>query len=56
MSILLRHVLLPTLAPAAVVTISIGLRARLQGRSSIRWLISTLILTLPLVLVLGPLG
>jgi hypothetical protein len=85
---LVRHVVLPAVAPAAVVglyftpvllfgcvnrgllalavvlgsaiaalvTISIGLRARMQGRSSARWLISTLILALPLVLVLGPLG
>ncbi len=88
MSIFLRHVVLPAIAPAAVVglyftpvllfgcvnrgllalavvllsavgafaTVTIGLRAKAQGRPSARWLVSTLILTLPLVLVLGPLG
>ena len=88
MTVLLRHVALPSLAPAAVIglyftpvllfgcinrgllalaivlisavsafaTIGIGFRARAQGRPSGRWLCSALILTLPLVLVLGPLG
>jgi hypothetical protein len=88
MTVLLRHVALPSLAPAAVIglyftpvllfgcinrgllalaivliaavsafaTIGMGFRARAQGRPSGRWLCSALILTLPLVLVLGPLG
>jgi hypothetical protein len=43
-------------AGAAFVTIGIGLREQARGRSSARWLISTAILTTPLVLVLGPLG
>lgn len=43
-------------AGAAFVTVGIGLREQARGRSSARWLISTLILTTPLVLVLGPLG
>ena len=47
-------VLLP--AGAAFVTVGIGLRERARGRSSARWLVSTAILTTPLVLVLGPLG
>jgi hypothetical protein len=88
MHLLLRHVALPSLAPAAViglyftpvmlfgcvnrgllalavvllsaaaafVTIGLGFRARAHGRPSGRWLCSASILTLPLVLVLGPLG
>jgi hypothetical protein len=36
--------------------VGIGLREQARGRSSARWLISTVILTTPLVLVLGPLG
>ena len=43
-------------AGAAFVTIGIGLREQARGRSSARWLVSTAILTTPLVLVLGPLG
>jgi hypothetical protein len=43
-------------AGAAFVTARIGLREQARGRSSVRWLISTVILTTPLVLVLGPLG
>jgi hypothetical protein len=43
-------------AGAAFVTIGIGLREQARGRSPARWLISTAILTTPLVLVLGPLG
>jgi hypothetical protein len=43
-------------AGAAFVTVGIGLREQARGRSSAKWLISTLILTTPLVLVLGPLG
>ena len=43
-------------AGAAFVTARIGLREQARGRSSARWLISTAILTTPLVLVLGPLG
>ena len=43
-------------AGAAFVTARIGLREQARGRSSPRWLISTVILTTPLVLVLGPLG
>jgi hypothetical protein len=43
-------------AAAAFVTIGIGLREQARGRSSAKWLISALILTTPLVLVLGPLG
>ena len=85
---LLRHVALPSVAPAAViglyftpvllfgcvnrgllalavvllsaaaafVTVGIGLREQARGRSSAKWLVSTVILTIPLVLVLGPLG
>jgi len=88
MGVLLRHVALPAMAPAAVIglyftpvllfgcvnrgllalavvlvsaaaafaTIAMGFRARAQGRPSGRWIVSALILTLPLVLVLGPLG
>ena len=43
-------------AVAAFSTIAMGFRARAQGRPSGRWIVSALILTLPLVLVLGPLG
>lgn len=44
-------------AVAAFVTIGIGFRAKAQNDpSSSWWLLSTLILVLPLVLVLGPLG
>ena len=43
-------------AAAAFVTIGIGFRERARGRSSVRWLVSAIILTTPLVLVLGPLG
>ncbi len=43
-------------AGAAFVTVGIGLREQARGRSSARWIISTIILTTPLVLVLGPLG
>lgn len=43
-------------AAAAFVTIGIGFRERARGRSSARWLVSAIILTTPLVLVLGPLG
>ncbi len=89
MNAVVRHIALPTIAPAAViglyftpvtlfgcvnrgllalavvlistggafVTIGIGFRAKAQGRpGAIWWLVSTLILALPLVLVLGPLG
>ena len=42
-------------AGAAFATARIGLREQARGRSA-RWLISTVILTTPLVLVLGPLG
>ena len=43
-------------AGAAFVTVGIGLRERASGRASAWWVISTVILTTPLVLVLGPLG
>ena len=43
-------------AVAACITAGIGIRAKAHRRPSNRWLISTLILTLPIVLVLGPLG
>jgi hypothetical protein len=43
-------------AAAAFVTVGIGLREQARGRSSAKWLVSTVILTTPLVLVLGPLG
>jgi ABC-type amino acid transport system permease subunit len=88
-SIAVRHVLLPAIAPlaivglyvtpvsligcanrgllalvvasvstaAAFVTVATAFRARMRGdRSSIWWTVSTLVLTLPLVLLLGPLG
>jgi hypothetical protein len=42
---------------AACVTAGIGLRAKAQERAASHWwLVSTLILVLPIVLVLGPLG
>jgi hypothetical protein len=44
-------------AVAAFVTAGIGLRAKAQNQpSSSWWLVSTLILALPIFLVLGPLG
>jgi hypothetical protein len=43
-------------AAAAFVTVGIGLREQARGRSAAKWLVSTVILTTPLVLVLGPLG
>ena len=43
-------------AAAAFATIAIGFRERARGRPSGRWIVSALILTLPIVLVLGPLG
>ena len=43
-------------AGAAFVTVGIGFRERARGHSSAWWLISTVILTTPLVLLLGPLG
>jgi len=43
-------------AAAAFVTIGKGIRAKALNQPSGWWLISTLILTLPLVLLLGPLG
>jgi hypothetical protein len=44
-------------ALAACVTTAKGARARRQGRASANWwLLSTLILVTPVVLVLGPLG
>jgi hypothetical protein len=44
-------------AVAAFVTIGIGIRANARNDpSSSWWLLSTLILLLPIVLVLGPLG
>ena len=43
-------------AAAAFVTIGIGFRERARGRSPGRWLVSAIILTTPLVLILGPLG
>ena len=89
MSLFVRHVALPALAPAAIVglyftpillfgcinrgllalavvlasTVAACLTARTGIRASRRhdpastwWLLSTLILTLPIVLLLGPLG
>jgi hypothetical protein len=89
MNIVVKHVVLPALAPAAVVglyftpvllfgcvnrgwmalavvlasavaacvTAGIALQTKTRGQpSSSWWMISTLILTLPIVLVLGPLG
>lgn len=44
-------------AIAACATTGIGVRARRQGLPSANWwLVSTLILVMPIVLVLGPLG
>jgi choline-glycine betaine transporter len=44
-------------AIAACVTSGIAVRARAQGLSSAQWwLLSTLILLVPIVLVVGPLG
>lgn len=88
MTMFLRHVALPAVAPAAVVglyftpvvlfgcvnrglialavvllsaaaafaTIAIAFRTRARGGPSGRWIVSAVILTLPLVLILGPLG
>lgn len=89
MHIVVKHVVLPALAPAAVVglyftpvllfgcvnrgwmalavvlvsavaacvTVGIALHTKTRGHpTSNWWMISTLILTLPIVLVLGPLG
>lgn len=41
-------------AAAAFVTVGIGLRLQARRAPSHWWIISTLILTLPLVLILGP--
>ena len=87
--VLARHVLVPSLAPASIVTLyftpvslfgcanrglmaigvvlvstiaacvttGIGARAKARrDRASTRWLLSTLILLLPVALVFGPLG
>jgi hypothetical protein len=43
-------------AVGAFVTIGIALRLRAQGKPSGLWVVSTLILTSPLVLLIGPLG
>jgi hypothetical protein len=43
-------------AAAAFVTVGFGLRARAKNEPSAWWLASTLVLTAPLVLLLGPLG
>ena len=89
MSALVRHLLIPAIAPAALVglyftpvtlfgcanrgwlavavvlvsavaacvTTAKGARARLQGLPSANWwLLSTLVLVTPIVLLLGPLG
>ena len=40
----------------AFVTVGIALRLRAQGKPSGLWILSTLILTSPLVLLVGPLG
>jgi len=89
MSALIRHLLIPAVAPAALVglyftpvtlfgcvnrgllalavvlisavaacvTTAKGARARLHGSpSASRWLLSTLVLVTPIVLILGPLG
>ncbi len=88
MHLFVRHVGIPTLAPAAIValyfapvmlfgcvnrgilaltvvlisavgafvTIGFSFRETMKGRSAVWWLLSTLILVLPLVLILGPLG
>jgi hypothetical protein len=41
---------------AAIVTSALALRARVRGTTGTWWLLSTLILVLPIALVLGPLG
>jgi hypothetical protein len=43
-------------AVGAFVTVGIALRLRVQGKPSGLWILSTLILTSPLVLLVGPLG
>ena len=43
-------------AAGAFVTVGVALRLRAQGKPAGLWILSTLILTLPLVLLLGPLG
>ena len=43
-------------AIAAFVTVGIALRLRVQGKPAGLWILSTLILTSPLALLLGPLG
>lgn len=43
-------------AAAAFVTVGIALRLRVQGKPAGLWILSTLILTSPLALLLGPLG
>ncbi|HKW90829.1 MAG TPA: hypothetical protein VJX92_02955 [Methylomirabilota bacterium] len=43
-------------AAGAFATIAMGFRARMRGRPSGWWIVSALILTLPLALILGPLG
>ena len=43
-------------AVGAFVTVGIALRLRTQGKPSGLWILSTLILTSPLVLLVGPLG
>jgi hypothetical protein len=43
-------------AAAAFVTVGIGLREQARQEPSHWWIVSTAILTLPLVLILGPLG
>ena len=43
-------------AVAAFVTVGLGLRARARSEPSGWWMASALVLTMPLVLLLGPLG
>ncbi len=43
-------------AVGAFVTVGVALRLRVQGKPAGLWILSTLILTSPLVLLLGPLG
>ena len=43
-------------AAGAFVTVGVALRLRAQGKPAGLWILSTLILTSPLVLLLGPLG
>jgi hypothetical protein len=43
-------------AVGAFVTVGIALRLRAHGKPSGLWILSTLILTSPLVLLVGPLG